>query len=285
MATRFAIARRIDAFAADAIHISTEGPIGLATRKHCVERGLAFTSAYHTQFPDYLAHRTHMPADWFWAYIRWFHRPSAAVLAATASVEAILIRHRVGPVRPWGRGVDLDLFRADRPAPADFAVMQRPIQLYVGRVAVEKNIGAFLSSKVPGTKVVVGDGPARGALERAWPDVRFLGALAGDALASAYAGADVLVFPSRTDTFGLVMIEALACGTPVAAYPVTGPIDVLDPGCSALHVDLDTAIALALTRDRDAAAAHGRGFGWRRSAEQFLRALAPLGQAAETRAA
>jgi len=285
MATRFAVARRIDAFGADAIHISTEGPIGLATRSYCVDRGLAFTTAYHTQFPDYLAQRTHMPAEWFWAYIRWFHRPSSAVLVATPSVAAILAEQSVGPVKPWGRGVALALFKPGRPAHPAFAGLQHPIQLYVGRVAVEKNIGAFLSSKVPGTKVVVGDGPAREALERAWPDVRFLGALSGDALASAYAGADVFVFPSRTDTFGLVMIEALACGTPVAAYPVTGPIDVLDPCSSALHEDLDIAISQALTRDRRIAAAYGRRFGWRRSAEQFLSALAPLRQSADMLAA
>jgi len=276
MTTRFAIGRRIRAFAPDAIHISTEGPIGLATRGYCVDRGLTFTTAYHTQFPDYVAQRTGMPSEWFWTYIRWFHGASSAVLAATPSVAAILESQQVGPVRPWGRGVDLDLFRPDRlPHPA-FAGLPRPIQLYVGRVAVEKNVGAFLSASVPGTKVVVGDGPARAAFERDWPEVRFLGPLSGDALASAYAGADVFVFPSRTDTFGLVMIEALACGTPVAAYPVTGPIDVLDVGCASMHDDLDVAIREALGRDRETAAAYGGGFGWRQSAEQFLAALAPL---------
>ncbi len=262
-----------------AIHIATEGPIGLAARAFCVSRGVDFTTAYHTQFPDYLAQRTRMSPEWFWHYIRWFHRPSSAVLAATASVEATLTDHDVGPVRPWGRGVDLSLFHPDHDAHPAFADLPRPIQLYVGRVAVEKNIGAFLASSVPGTKVVVGDGPARAALEKAHPDVLFLGSLSGEALASAYAGADVFVFPSRTDTFGLVMIEALACGTPVAAYPVMGPIDVLTPSCSAMRENLVEAIAEALTRPRAAAAAYGRGFGWRRSAEQFLAALCPLREA------
>ena len=276
MTTRSAIGRRIEAFGADAIHISTEGPIGLAARGYCVDRGLAFTTAYHTQFPDYVAQRTGMPSEWFWSYIRWFHGPSSAVLAATPSVKAILDDHDVGPVRPWGRGVDLDLFRPDRAAHPAFAGLAKPIQLYVGRVAVEKNIEAFLAAKAPGTRVVVGDGPARATLERAWPDVVFLGSLSGEELASAYAGADVFVFPSRTDTFGLVMIEALACGTPVAAYPVTGPVDVLDESCAAMRENLDEAIVEALSRDRRTAAVYGRRFGWRRSAEQFLEGLSPL---------
>jgi len=278
LTTRSGVGRRIAEFGAEAIHIATEGPIGLAARRHCIGRGLAFTTAYHTQFPDYVAERTGMPADWFWHYIRWFHGPSSAVLASTPSVEAILEARGVGPVRRWGRGVDLDLFRPDRPGHPAFAELARPIQLYVGRVAVEKNIEAFLACDAPGTKVVVGDGPARAALARARPDVRFLGALHGEELASAYVGADVFVFPSRTDTFGLVMIEALACGTPVAAYPVTGPVDVLEPGSSGMDPDLATAIARALACDRGAAAAYGATFGWRRSAEQFLAALVPQGE-------
>lgn len=275
LTTRAGVGRRIAVFGADAVHIATEGPIGLAARRWCLDRGMAFSTAYHTQFPDYLAERTGMPADWFWRYIRWFHGPSAAVLASTRSVEAILEGRGVGPVRRWGRGVDLDLFRPDRAAHPAFATLAGPIQLYVGRVAVEKNIEAFLATDVPGTKVVVGDGPARGELQRRYPDVHFLGALHGGELASAYAGADVFVFPSRTDTFGLVMIEALGCGTPVAAYPVTGPIDVLAPGSSAMNEDLDKAIVAALECPRSNAAAYGARFGWRRSAEQFLAALVP----------
>ncbi len=271
--------RRIAAFGADAIHISTEGPIGLATRRHCLANGLAFTTAYHTRFPEYLAHRTHMPAAWFWTYIRWFHAPSAAILTSTPSIEAELVAQGLGQVRRWGRGVDLDLFAPGAGHPA-FADLPRPIRLYVGRVAVEKNIGAFLSLAGEGTNVVVGDGPARVGLAARYPGAVFLGALGGAELARAYAGADVFVFPSRTDTFGLVMIEALACGTPVAAYPVPGPIDILDAACAAMDEDLGAAVARALTRDRGQAAAHGAAFGWRRSAEQFLAALAPLGDVA-----
>lgn len=278
LTTHAGVGRRLAEFGAEAIHIATEGPIGLAARRHCLSRRLAFTTAYHTQFPDYVAERTGMPADWFWRYIRWFHGPSAVVLASTPSVEAILEARGVGPVRRWGRGVDLALFRADRPAHPAFAGLPRPIQLYVGRVAVEKNIGAFLACDTPGTKVIVGDGPARAALSRSCPEVRFLGALHGEELAAAYAGADVFVFPSRTDTFGLVMIEALACGTPVAAYPVTGPIDILDPSCGAMDDDLAMAIDRAAGCDRAAAAAYGATFGWRKSAEQFLGALVPQGE-------
>jgi len=276
LTTHAGVGRKIAAFGADAIHIATEGPIGLAARRHCLGRKAAFTTAYHTQFPDYVAERTGMPAEWFWRYIRWFHGPSSAVLASTPSVEAILAARGIGPVRRWGRGVDLALFRPGRPAHPAFVGMKRPIQLYVGRVAVEKNVEAFLACDTAGTKVIVGDGPALSALRRAYPDARFLGALHGEALAGAYAGADVLVFPSRTDTFGLVMIEALASGTPVAAYPVTGPIDILDPGSAAMDDDLRVAILGALGRDRAKAAAHGASFGWRQSAEQFLDALVPL---------
>ncbi|MCZ4340919.1 glycosyltransferase family 1 protein [Sphingomonadaceae bacterium G21617-S1] len=275
---RAGVGRRIAEFGAEAIHIATEGPIGLAARRHCMSRQFAFTTAYHTQFPDYVAERTGMPADWFWRYIRWFHGPSAAVLASTPSVEAILEARGIGPVQRWGRGVDLDLFRPDRPGHPALAGLAGPILLYVGRVAVEKNIEAFLACDRPGTKVVVGDGPALASLTRAWPAVHVLGALHGEALASAYAGADVFVFPSRTDTFGLVMIEALACGTPVAAFPVTGPIDVLAPGSSGMDEDLGIAIDKALACPRAAAAAYGATFGWRRSAEQFLAALVPQGE-------
>lgn len=277
LTTHWGVGRRIADFGAEAIHISTEGPIGLAARRHCLSRRIAFTSAYHTQFPDYVAERTGMPADWFWHYIRWFHAPSAAVLVSTPTVETILAARGVGPVRRWGRGVDLTLFTPDRAAHPAFADLPRPIQLYVGRVAVEKNIEAFLACDTPGSKVVVGDGPARAALAEAYPQAHFLGALQGEALAAAYAGADVFVFPSRTDTFGLVMIEALACGTPVAAYPVTGPIDVLAPDSGAMDEDLAAAIGKALRCDRRAAAAYGATFGWRQSAEQFLSALVPQG--------
>ena len=273
MAGATAVGRAIEAAAPDALHISTEGPLGLAARRWCMRRGLPFTTAYHTQFPEYIAARTGVPAEWTWRGMRWFHAPSAAVLASTATVRRSLRAHGISNVRHWGRGVDLDRFRPDAPPLPHFDGLARPIQLYVGRVAVEKNIEAFLETRHPGTRVVVGDGPARAALARRYPDAIFLGALSGDALAGAYAGADLLVFPSRTDTFGLVMIESLACGTPVAAYPVPGPADILDPEIPCLDENLDTAIANALTRDRGRCAEFGRRFSWEASARQFLDAL------------
>lgn len=268
----------IEDFAPDAIHIATEGPLCLAARRWCLRHAFPFTTAYHTQFPDYVEKRTGMPAEWVWRYIGWFHAPSSAVLASTPSIRQTLLDHGIARLRHWGRGVDLDCFAPDAPPPELYAELARPIQLYVGRVAVEKNIEAFLQAEEPGTKVVVGDGPARAELEARYPDARFMGALSGRALAGAYAGADVFVFPSRTDTFGLVMIEALACGTPVAAYPVTGPIDVLTPETGCMDDDLGRAIRGALGRSRVACATYGRGFTWAESARQFLDALVPLGE-------
>jgi glycosyltransferase involved in cell wall biosynthesis len=195
------------------------------------------------------------------------------VLASTETVRRSLQAHGIAQTRHWGRGVDLDRFRPDIAASPLFAGMAHPIQLYVGRIAVEKNIGAFLQTRQSGTRVVVGDGPARAELAGRYPDAVFLGALTGDGLAAAYAGADVFVFPSRTDTFGLVMIEALACGTPVAAYPVAGPIDVLDADVACLDEDLGRAIAGALLRSRRACADYGRRFSWEASAFQFREAL------------
>ena len=276
MALAGTVGRAIEAHAPDALHIATEGPLGLAARRWCLRHGYPFTTAYHTQFPEYVAARTPVPAEWTWRWMRWFHTPSVAVLASTQTVRRSLEAHGIPHVRHWGRGVDLARFRPDvRPLDA-FAGLPRPIQLFVGRVAVEKNIEAFLETRQPGTRVVVGDGPARAALARRFPGAVFLGPLFGDALAAAYAGADVFVFPSLSDTFGLVMIEALACGTPVAAYPVAGPIDVLEPGTSCLDANLDEAIAGALSRNRAACAAYGRRFSWEASARQFLDALAPL---------
>ncbi|WP_277981972.1 glycosyltransferase family 4 protein [Sphingomonas phyllosphaerae] len=281
--TPAAVGRRIAAFGAEAVHIATEGPLGLSARRWCRARRLPFTTAYHTQFPDYVAARTGADPEWVWRYVRWFHEPAAAVLVSTATIERTLRAHGLSRVKRWGRGVG----RAFRPegaleprmaatgARADGA----PVLLHVGRVAVEKNIEAFLAAEVAGVKVVVGDGPARAALERRFPDALFLGALFGEDLAAAYRAADALVFPSRTDTFGLVMIEALACGTPVAAFPVPGPVDVLTPATGAMAERLEEAIARALTLDRAACAAAGAGFTWAASARQFLVALAPLGAA------
>jgi glycosyltransferase involved in cell wall biosynthesis len=275
MASAGSVGDRLAAFAPDAVHLSTEGPLCLAARRWLLRQGWQFTTAYHTQFPDYFAARTGIDAGWVWPYFRWFHAASNAVLVSTPSVRQVLHEHGIDHSVHWSRGVDLSAFSPRAvPHPA-FADLVRPIQLYVGRVAVEKNIEAFLASSQPGTKVIVGDGPARVALETKYPGAVFLGALSGDALAGTYAGADVFVFPSRTDTFGLVMIEALASGTPVAAFPVSGPVDIVTPATGALDADLDAAIAAALTRDRADCALYGRTYTWAASAAQFVAALVP----------
>lgn len=268
------VGRVLNACRPDAVHIATEGPLGLAARAHCLAHGIAFTTAYHTQFPEYVSRRTGLPASLFWRYIRWFHRPSSAIMVATPTIGRQLANNGLDHQRRWSRGVDLALFHPDLEPPAQFWGMERPIQLYVGRVAVEKNIEAFLRSSHPGTKVVVGDGPALARLQSAFPKAHFLGRQTGADLAACYAGADVFVFPSKTDTFGLVMIEALACGTPVAAYPVAGPLDVLSPSSGAMDADLDQAIAGALQLNRAQCVAHAEGFSWEASASQFLAALA-----------
>lgn len=272
-----AVGRMLADFVPNAIHLATEGPVCLAARRWCLARDFPFTTAYHTQFPDYISARTGVNPEWIWRYIRWFHWPAQSILASTPSIAATLRSHDLMRVRHWGRGVDMAIFSPGlAPHPAIHAIRESgggPVQLYVGRVAIEKNIEAFLTARHPGTKVVVGDGPARAALTARFPDALFLGPLFGAELASAYAAADVFVFPSRTDTFGLVMIEALACGTPVAAFPVTGPVDVLTPAVGAMDEDLDAAIATALTRDRAVCAAYGQGFTWEASARQFLGAL------------
>jgi len=272
-----AVGGLIEDFAPDAIHLATEGPVCVAARRWCLRHRFPFTTAYHTQFPDYVEARSGVPAEWVWRYIQWFHWPSRAILASTPSIRQTLADHGLDRVRHWGRGVDLAEFHPGVAPHPDLATMAGPIQLYVGRVAIEKNVEAFLDSRHPGTKVIVGDGPARAALEARYPDARFLGPKFGGELAQCYAGADVFVFPSKTDTFGLVMIEALACGTPVAAYPVTGPVDVLTPATGAMAADLDDAIARALTRERADCAAYGADFTWEASARQFLDALVPAG--------
>jgi glycosyltransferase involved in cell wall biosynthesis len=266
----------LEAFGPNAIHLATEGPLCVAARRWCLRNDMPFTTAYHTQFPDYVSARSGVPAEWIWRYIRWFHAPSQAILASTPSIRQSLVDHGLRQVKHWGRGVDLANFHPGIPPHPAMRDLEGPVQLYVGRVAVEKNLEAFLQTTHPGTKVVVGDGPARASLEARFPQTRFLGPMFGPELASAYNAADVFVFPSRTDTFGLVMIEALACGVPVAGYPVTGPIDVLTPETGAMAPDLTSAIAEALTRDRHACATYGRSFTWEASARQFLNALYPL---------
>jgi len=270
------VGRMLEDFSPQAIHLATEGPVCLAARRWCLARDFPFTTAYHTQFPDYVAARTGVNPEWVWRYIRWFHSPAQSILASTPSIADTLKAHGLTQIRHWGRGVDLSTF-GDPVPDAAIRALPGPIQLYVGRVAIEKNIEAFLTATHPGSKVIVGDGPALTSLRAKFPDVHFLGPKFGVDLAAAYAAADVFVFPSKTDTFGLVMIEALACGTPVAGYPVTGPIDVLTPETGAMNDDLDQAIAEALTRDRAACRAYGQGFTWAKSAYQFLHALVPVG--------
>ena len=217
----------LNAVRPDSVHIATEGPLGWAARRWCKQRQVPFTSAFHTRFPDYLAVRTGLSADLFWPLMRWFHAGSRAVLASTPRLAEELRGRGIANVRIWSRGVDLGTFGRRHTVPRVMANLPRPIMLYVGRVSTEKNLPAFLGLPVVGSKVVVGDGPAFGALKDKYLDVSFLGTLQGRELAAAYAAADVFVFPSRTDTFGLVMIEALACGLPVAAFPVQGPLDIV----------------------------------------------------------
>ncbi len=275
------LARMIEAFAPDALHIATEGPLGWAASRWARRRGFAYTTAFHTRFPEYVQARTRLPTGPLYAWLRRFHGRSAGTMVATESLRAELAARGFDRLLAWSRGVDLALFTPEpvTPEPVEASSLPRPIFLYVGRVAVEKNIEAFLTLDLPGSKIVVGDGPQRAALAARYPAVHFLGARHGPALARAYAGADVLVFPSRTDTFGLVLIEALACGTPVAAYPVTGPKDVLAgaEGCiGALAEDLAVAATSALAADRAACRRHAERFSWRASAEAFLTNLLPM---------
>ena len=260
----------------DAVHIATEGPLGFAARRYCMNQKVPFTTAYHTQFPDYLSRRTRLPASVFWPYIRRFHRPAQRVMVATESVRRQLRDQGLTNLISWSRGVDLSCFTPHAPPPPEYANLKGPILLYVGRVAVEKNIEAFLSCDYPGAKVVVGDGPARPALEAKFPDAVFLGKRSGVELAGCYAGADVFVFPSLTDTCGLVMIEALACGTPVAAFPAPGPLDIVTDEVGAISPNIERAIDAARYCDRETCAQHGAGFSWDRATRQFLHGLVAL---------
>ncbi|WP_454735060.1 glycosyltransferase family 4 protein [Cupriavidus necator] len=268
------VQRRIEAFGPDALHIATEGPLGLAARRHAIRRKLPFTTAYHTRFPEYVHARFGIPLTWTYRFLRWFHGPARSVMAPTPVVLDDLHRYGITHGVLWTRGVDLDVFTLQRPNVLNTA---HPIFLYVGRVAVEKNVEAFLALDLPGSKWVVGDGPALGALRARYPGVNYLGVLSQPELARVYASADVFVFPSRTDTFGLVLLEALASGLPVAAYPVTGPIDVLgDSPSGVMHEDLREACLEALRIDRATARAHAERFSWRAASEQFLAHLRPF---------
>lgn len=270
------MARMIEAHQPCAIHIATEGPLGLAGRRYCKKRGLPFTTAYHTRFPEYIHARFRVPLGISYSLIRWFHAPASAVMVATPSIEADLKARGFSNIRRWTRGVDTQLFRPGE-KDDDLYPWPRPISLYVGRVAVEKNVKAFLALDLPGTKVVVGDGPQLEQLKNRHSDVKFLGAKHGEDLAKHYRAADLFVFPSRTDTFGLVLLEALASGLPVAAYPVAGPLDVLgDSPAGRLDENLEKAATDALSIEPGLCRAHALNFAWEVSAKQFLSNLDPF---------
>jgi glycosyltransferase involved in cell wall biosynthesis len=284
LAPRFGTRRTLSEFAPDIVHIATEGPIGWSARGWCLAHDVPFTTAFHTRFPDYAAVRTGLSAERFWPLMRRFHAPSRAVLVSTPTLGAELASRGLPQWKLWSRGIDHDLFRPGHAPLPELGAYPGPVLLYVGRVAVEKNLPLFLDAAVPGHKVVVGDGPALEAMRKRYPEVTFLGALSGEALARAYCSADVFVFPSRTDTFGLVMIEALACGLPVAALPVPGPLDIIGANgrgpagnlpmtIGALDDDLAQAIHKSLRMDPLAAAVAGAGYSWERATEQFLTAL------------
>src|SRR6202163_4572173 len=271
---RRGIAARIEASSPDAIHIATEGPIGWAVRAYCRRRKLAFTTSYTTRFPEYVAVRTMIPASVGYAVLRHFHAASSMIMVATDSLRQELGARGFRKLGFWTRGVDTDLFRPDDVAELD---LPRPIFLTMGRVAVEKNLEAFVALDLPGSKVVIGDGPQRAALARRYPKVRFLGEKTGQDLTSHLAAADVFVFPSLTDTFGVVQLEALACGTPVAAFPVTGPLDVIaDHPVGALDTDLRSACLRALSISREACRSFALERSWENSARQFIGNLTAL---------
>jgi glycosyltransferase involved in cell wall biosynthesis len=270
---RASLEREIRDFAPDAIHIATEGTLGLSARAICIKYGIPFTTSFHTRFPEYVHARfPFISKERVYRFLRWFHGPATTMMVATPSLKRELEGHGFKNLRIWSRGVDVERFQPDGIAHLPY---EGPVFLYVGRVAVEKNIEAFLSLDLPGTKLVVGDGPARASLARKYPDVKFVGPKTGDELTRAYAGSDVFVFPSRTDTFGLVLLEALACATPVAAYPVQGPLDVIgDAPVGALDNDLETACRRALTIDRAACRTFALSRSWRACTLQFLSNLA-----------
>ncbi|MCM2312685.1 MAG: glycosyltransferase family 1 protein [Steroidobacteraceae bacterium] len=269
-----AVRRRLETLDPDAVHIATEGPLGLAARNWCVRRGRPFTTAYHTQFPEYVRARAPIPLSLGYAAVRWFHGRATRTLVTTPSMQRQLEARGLQNLHLWGRGVDTELFR---PRGKDFLDLPRPIFLYFGRVAVEKGIGEFLALDLPGTKLVVGDGPACEDLKRRYPQAVFAGYRHGEDLAAHISASDVFVFPSRTDTFGLVLLEAMACGVPVAAYPVTGPIDVVRDGVTGvLDEDLRRAALAALELDPATCRTHAQAHSWAASTQQFLSARAPL---------
>lgn len=266
------IARELDSFNPDCVHIATEGSIGLAVRRYCLRQKIAFTTAYHTQFPEYVRARAPIPLSWTTRLLRWFHGPATRTLVPTPSIKNLLLDRGFSDVVTWSRGVDTAVFNDSSPLDYD---LPGPIWAYLGRVAIEKNIEAFLDLELPGSKVVIGSGPDLERLVKAYPHCHFVGYKFGSELAAHLAGADVFVFPSRTDTFGIVLLEAMACGLPVAAFPVTGPVDVVNEGVTGiLDDDLAAACARAIHLDREACKSFAANRSWQRCTQEFVSHLA-----------
>jgi len=271
------VAEMLEAAQPDAVHIATEGPMGSAARAFCIRRGWAFTTAFHTRFPDILARALHIPESWGYAWFRRFHAKSSGIMVPSSGMHGILQGYGFEPLRQWSHGVDLSLFQ---PVPDADLGLPRPAFLYVGRVSYEKNLDAFLKLDLPGSKVVYGVGPLQPRLQREYPDVHWRGVVPRAELVHIYSAADVFVFPGRSETFGLVMLEAMACGTPVAAYPVPGPLDVVDPkhdgdDGGVLHDDLRTAALKALDIPRGAARRRALQFDWAEVCREFIEHLVP----------
>ena len=276
------VGRLIERFAPDAVHLATEGPLGWCARHWLKRRKIPFTTSFHTMFPLYLKLRGGIPESWSFALLRLFHNAATRTMFSTDTLRSVLASHGFGALARWMRGVDTELFR---PVPPAQLGLPGPILMYVGRLAVEKNLEAFLGLTVPGTKVLVGDGPQRQALQKRYPDAVFLGARHSEELVAHYCAADVLVFPSKTDTLGLVMLEATACGVPVAALPVPGPNDIIGGSdAGVLDNDLGAAIKAALSIDAQTCRDHAQRHTWEVSTRQFLNNLAPIGLKAPAKA-
>lgn len=269
------VAAQLEAFAPDVIHIATEGPVGLAARRFCMQNQLQFSTAYHTRFPEYLWQRAKIPTLLTYRWLRWFHAPAKAVLVPTERMRLQLASKGFQNLALWGRGVDTELFDIDEIGHRA-CCKNDTLFVYVGRVAQEKNLRAFLSLDLPGKKWVIGDGPQRAQLEQHFPQVRFLGEKKHSELPAYMNCADVFVFPSKTDTFGLVMVEAMACGVPVAAFPVAGPLDVISQGVTGyMDEDLRQACLLAMKLPRQQVREHALQFSWQAATRQFLQYAHP----------
>lgn len=266
---------RFEAFRPDAVHVATEGPIGFGVRAYCRAWGLQFTTSYHTQFPQYLRKRLPIPVSWSYSLLRWFHGAAERCMVSTTSMQQELAERGFRNLVRWQRGVDASVFR---PYEKSFLDLPRPIAVYVGRLAVEKNVDAFLGMPWEGSKLVVGDGPDRARLQQMFPRAHFVGYQQGERLARHISAADVMVFPSQTDTFGLVNLEAMACGVPVAAFPVTGPADVIEEGVTgALDWDLAAAARRALRLSPAACRERAERSSWASCTREFETNLVPSG--------